>query len=203
MASGLGATALAWIGTIAGASHGTAARRALELAAHAPDRPGRLLVLPDLAGGGATLPDAEVRGVVAGLDLATGPEELALAVLEGIALRVAEQLDRLAEAGLPCGEVRVTGGAARDERWLRLRADVTGRTVRRVVPADAGTTAAVALAAVAGGLAPTIDEVVAAVVRLGRPIEPRPDRHAAFLDLAERRQALRVALAAAGSGAGA
>jgi xylulokinase len=191
-----GAVALGWIGRVAGAPPRAAVAQALRLAASAPDEPSRLTVLPAFAGAFAADAGSRAGAVVAGLDLAAGPELVALAVLESIALRVAEQLDALERAGMPSAEVRVTGGTGRDRRWLQLRADATGRPVRAVVPADAGTVAAVALACVGLGIAPSVGEVVDALVRVGPPIEPRPDRQAALARSAERRAELRRSLAA-------
>lgn len=194
MASGPGASALAWLGGLWRGAPAQASRRAFAAAAGAPDGPTGLIVLPHLDGAAAPHPERHARAVIAGLDLFAGPERIARAMLEGVALDLAERLDRLAADGHRFEELRVSGGGARDGRWLQLKADVTGIPVRSVVPADAGTVAAAALAAQALGIRTSLAEAVDALHGPGFIFEPRPPVRAAYLEMAARRRALRSAL---------
>ncbi len=200
LASVPGAAALEWFGRVVGARRGRRVAEALRLAAAAPDVPSGLTVLTGFAGPVAPGRESAAGAVVAGLDLAAGPEAVALALVEGIALTVAEQIEALGKAAIAVHELRISGGTARDRRWLQLRADATGRVVRAVAPADAGTVAAVALACVAVGLAPSVGDVVGALSRTGPPIAPRPERHAIFRGRLERRAVLRSSLARMAAG---
>ena len=202
MSSGIGGAASAWVGGLGGAgvrgrTRQDPGRRAVALAARAPDAPSGLIVLPDLDGSAAPAPDRGARAVIAGLSLGDGPSLIALAVQEGVAMDLAARLDHLATAGMSVDEVRVSGGGSRGRRWLQLRADVAGRAVRGVHPADAGAAGAAALAAVAIGLAPDVSGALATLVRLGRPVAPRPDRHEAYLQARSVTAGLRSAIAAA------
>ena len=103
----------------------------LALAAKA-DRDGRpILFLPHLEGERAPLWDAELRGAFVGLDRRTGAPELALAVMEGVALSA-----RIAVCGLRRRRGRRDGAAVprRRRRALRsLGADprrLSGRSAR-------------------------------------------------------------------------
>jgi xylulokinase len=194
MASGPGALALGWLGRLGHGEPELAARRAFDRAARAPDRPTGLVVLPHLTGPAAPHADHGSRGVIAGLDLATGPEAIALAMIEGIALDLASRLDRLASAGHPVHELRVSGGGSRDSRWLQLKADATGVPTRSVEPAVSGALGAAALAARAVGLATTVDETVDATLRLGPLVDPRPAHREAYVAHADRRRTVREGL---------
>jgi sugar (pentulose or hexulose) kinase len=195
MASGPGTSVLGWLGRV-GDPSADGVRHVTALAARAPDAPTGLMVVPDLAGGAPPDPDPAARGVIAGLSLTDGPERVARALLEGVAIGLRQRLDRAAAAGLSVDEVRFTGGGARDALWPRLSADVTGLPVRVVDPADAGAVAAAALAAAAVGIAPDVPSALARTVRVGLPIEPRSDAHAAYRAIAERTEAVRSRLAA-------
>jgi xylulokinase len=189
MGSAPGATVLAWLGGAGradgdGSASSTRAsvRRVFELAAISDDRPSAVIAIPG-------------SGVIAGMDLGTRPQDIALAMIEGVAIALAGRLGRVTAAGHPIDELRITGGGARGRRWLRLRADVTGIPVRPVRPRDAGAAAAAALALVALGLAADVPAAVAAVASVGRPILPRPG----FVD-AYRAKAARVGTLEAGVG---
>jgi sugar (pentulose or hexulose) kinase len=195
MASGPGAIMLGWLGRV-GDGAGDPAKRMAALARRAADEPTGLTVIPDLGGGAPPHPDPRARGVIAGLGLGDGAERLARALLEGVAIGLRERLERAAAAGLAVGEIRTTGGGARDAGWRQLTADVTGLPVRTVDPPDAGAVAAAALASVAAGLAPDVVSALARMVRLGRPLAPRPGHHAAYQGIAERLATLRSDIAA-------
>jgi xylulokinase len=62
-----------------------------------------------------------------GLDAQTVPADLALAVLEGVALAFADGMDVLLENGGGVGEISVTGGGARFAYWGQLLAAALNR----------------------------------------------------------------------------
>jgi xylulokinase len=194
MASGPGTVVLGWLGRI-GDGTGDPVKRIAALAGRAADEPTRITVVPDLGGGAPPHPDPLARGVIAGLGLGDGAERLARALLEGVAIGLGERLERAADTGPSVGEIRSTGGGARDRRWRQLTADVTGLPVRAVDPPDAGAVAAAALASTAVGLAPDVSSAVERTVRIGRPIAPRPSHHAAYREMAERTAAVRRSIA--------
>ena len=194
MASGPGTIALGWLGRV-GDGAGDPVKRITALARRAADEPTGLAVIPDFGGGAPPYPDPLARGVIGGLSLGDGAERLARALLEGVAIGLRERLIRAAAAGLSVGEIRSTGGGARDTLSRRVTADVTGLPVRAVYPADAGAVAAAALASTAVGLAPDVASALGRTVRIGRPIAPRPTHHAAYVEIAERVAALRSNIA--------
>src|SRR5690606_29914118 len=76
------------------------------------------LFLPHLGGERAPIWDATSRGVFARLDANTGPEELTLAVMEGVAHSVRWAFGALQQsAGVKLGAVRISGGGSRSDSW--------------------------------------------------------------------------------------
>lgn len=145
------------------------------------------LFLPHLQGERAPLWDAHARGTFLGLEAGHGAPHLACAVMEGVAYSARLALEavessggQLAE-GLNCG-----GGGFQSDTWNQIRADVLGRPLRRIAVPDVGALGAAALAAVGGGIHPTLDAALAGLVRFDRDYEPDPsraERHAAMFDL--------------------
>lgn len=109
------------------------------LAASVPDS-GGVVFVPALAGLGAPHWRAEARGILLGLTRGTTKAHIARAVLEGIALQITDILDAMsADAGKPLGELRVDGGAARNNLMMQGQSDVLG--VDCVRPTNLETTA--------------------------------------------------------------
>jgi sugar (pentulose or hexulose) kinase len=152
----------------------------VKLARDAGEAPTGILYFPYLSGSGAPLPDGTVRGALAGLDAAHTRGHLVRAVLEGTAY-AAEGIRRTAGEleGSTIGEMIAIGGAARNDVWMQIKADVCG--VRLVSPAiDEGAALGAALAVALGCDALDLAAVTDIARRLqeaGREFLPNGPRH--------------------------
>jgi xylulokinase len=120
------ASALDWVAQLTGASELqrlVAAAQARGLRRRAP------YFLPYLSGERTPYNDPHARGAFFGLDSQTSSADLALAVLEGVALAFADGMDVLLENGGVVGEISVTGGGARFGYWGQLLAAALNRTL--------------------------------------------------------------------------
>jgi xylulokinase len=100
--------------------------------AAADARAGDLVFLPYLSGERFPFLDMKVRGAFLGLDAGHRAEDLYYAVLEGVALAIAANLDRLDPGG--SSAVRLAGGGATSAVWPQMIADLLGRPV--MIPPD-------------------------------------------------------------------
>jgi xylulokinase len=168
-----------------------------DLAELPTERPGRLLFSPALGGERTPSWNPHARGVLAGLDLAAGPDDLLLAAYEGTAFALADNLEALA---LPAGaRLRACGGGARSRAWLQITADVTGRPVSR--PAlGRGAAAGAALIAGCGLGYLDLDRVALLAGPVAAAADPDPVLAAAYARRLPAWRAVRDA-AAAWSGA--
>lgn len=153
---------------------------------------GGVWVVPAWQGLGTPYQDAEARAAIGGVSLATTKAHLVRAVLEGIALRVAEIVESLAgdsPAGMP-DVLRVDGGMAANDFLLQFQADVLGIPVERPEAVEAAAMGAAFLAGRAVGLWPGTD-ALERVWRPGRRFEPtlagreREDRLGRFRRIVE------------------
>lgn len=120
------ASALDWVAQLTGESdlqQMVAAAQARGLRQAAP------YFLPYLSGERTPHNDPHCRGVFFGLDSQTVRADLALAVLEGVALAFADGMDVLLENGGVVGEISVTGGGARFAYWGTLLAAALNRAL--------------------------------------------------------------------------
>ena len=114
---------------------------------------GGVFVVPAFTGLGAPHWRPDARGLVTGLTLATGRDEIITATLKSVAFQTAELLAAAAEDGATTRLLRVDGGMAANDWFCQFLADATGLAVAR--PANTETTAvgAALLAATGAGIA--------------------------------------------------
>lgn len=150
-----------------------------EAAAVPPGADG-LVFLPYLSGERSPIWDPAARGAFVGLTLRHRRAHLARAVIEAADLAVRHVAAPILAAGIPVGEMRVSGGLARDAGWNRVKADVTGFAV--AVPAIVET-AMVGSAIAAGtgsGVFPDFTAGCRAMVRIEQRYTPDPANRAVY-----------------------
>ena len=141
------------------------------LAMQAPDA-GGVSFVPAFAGLGAPHWDPSARGLLIGLTRGTTRAHVARAALESIALQSAEVLDAMQrDAGQGIRELRVDGGAARNDLLMQFQADVMGVPVVRPAVTETTALGAAYLAGLAVGFWRDEDEL-ASLWRAERRFEP-------------------------------
>lgn len=149
-----------------------AAPASQQMAESVPDAAGVYFV-PAFVGLGAPHWDSGARGVISGLTRGATAAHIVRAALESIAFQSRELVDaQSADAGTAIQEMRVDGGAARNDFLMQFQADILD--CRIVRPADTETTALGA--AYLAGLAVrywTSTEEIAGFWRAERVFEPR------------------------------
>jgi FGGY-family pentulose kinase len=138
-----------------------------------------LHLLPYFHGNRSPRADPSLRGVVSGLPLDAGPEELArryLAAIQAIAYGTRHIIESLNSAGYRIDTILACGGGTKNPVWLREHADATG--CRLVLPREpeAVLLGAALLGAVAAGAYPSVILAMAAMGGSEKIIEPDPRR---------------------------
>ena len=159
------------------------------LATSVPDA-GGVTVVPAFTGLGAPHWDAAARGAILGLTRGSTAAHIARAALESIALQSAEVLEAMqADAGQSLSELRVDGGAARNDLLMQIQADLLGVPVVRPEQPECTALGAALLAGTAVGLWP---EGAGDIPGAGRMRRFEPSRSRAWAEdrLAEWRTAV-------------
>jgi glycerol kinase len=129
------------------------------LASQVPDN-GGVYFLPAFVGLGAPHWDMYARGMIAGITRGTNPAHIARATIESMAFQTKEVLDCIQkDCGSAIEELRVDGGAARNNLLMQFQADIVRIPVVR--PSEIQTTAlgATFLAGLAAGFWKNLDEI--------------------------------------------
>jgi glycerol kinase len=133
---------------------------------------GGVYLVPAFAGLGAPHWDPYARGTIVGMTRGTTGAHVARAALEGIAYQVVDVLRAMErDAGVPLAEVRVDGGAARNDHLMQFQADVLGVSVVRPAVTETTALGAAYLAGLAVGVWSGPQEL-ATLWREGRRFEP-------------------------------
>ncbi|MFQ5974054.1 MAG: FGGY-family carbohydrate kinase [Alphaproteobacteria bacterium] len=144
-----------------------------ETAAKAPPGSRGLLFHPFMAGQVTPFYDASARGGLFGLGLDHDRACVTRALFEGCAMEMrlmVDAVDRDLEGGIR--ELRITGGGTKSPVFLKIQADVMGRTLVKPAYGECTVLGAAILGAVGAGCFDDVEQGVAAMVRTGATVEP-------------------------------
>lgn len=171
-----GASCLAWAASLV---RGASIESLLNEAECAYGGPGEVVFLPYLTGERTPHDDPNARGVLFGLTPGVAASHLIQAVLEGVALSLADAQECLARSGTLTRSLGVIGGGARSPFWMRLLADILDRPLDLYEESESGPAFGAARLA---RLAVTGEDPAAVCVRpkVAATIPPDPRRVAAY-----------------------
>jgi glycerol kinase len=145
------------------------------LAASVADNGGVYLV-PAFAGTGSPHWDPYARGAILGLTRGSAAAHIARAALESIAYQTADVLHAMeADSGIKLAEMRVDGGAAKNDMLMQFQADLLGVPVVRPQVTETTALGAAYLAGLAVGFWQDGEEI-GAHWRVERAFEPKMSR---------------------------
>lgn len=130
-----------------------------ELAMQVPNS-GDVYFVPALTGLGAPYWDQYARGAIVGISRGTTAAHIARAALEGIGFQTMDVINAMVvDSGVGLSELRVDGGAARNNLLMQFQANLLGHTVIRPQTTETTALGAAYLAGLAVGFWKNIDEV--------------------------------------------
>ena len=129
------------------------------LAASVPDSDGVYFV-PALTGMGAPYWDQYAHGLICGITRGTTAAHIARAALDGIAFQTMDIVAAMErDAGVKLSELKVDGGASRNNLMMQFQADILGASVIRPQVTETTALGACYLAGLAVGFWGSLDEV--------------------------------------------
>ena len=130
-----------------------------ELAASVEDN-GGVYFVPALTGLGAPYWDQYAKGCLYGISRGTTAAHIARAALEGIAFQTMDIVNAMQkDAGISLAELKVDGGASRNNLLMQFQADILGTSVIRPQVTETTALGAAYLAGLAVGYWESIDHI--------------------------------------------
>ena len=148
-----------------------------------------LLALDWFNGVRSDLMDSDLSGVIAGLTLATQPEDIYRALIEATAFGTRLILDHFEEAGVAADQIVAAGGIAQKDAFaMQIYADICGRPMRIAGSAYSGALGSAIHAIGAAGVEKSgYASLAHAAERLGKlrqtPVTPNPANTAVYTEL--------------------
>jgi glycerol kinase len=155
---------------------------------------GGVYVVPAFAGLGSPHWDPFARGAILGITRGTTRGHIARAATEAIAFQSAELLQAMQkDAASPLRELRVDGGASRNNSLMQFQADLLGVPVIRPAVTETTALGAAYLAGLAVGFWSSTEEITARW-RIERRFEPQMGRDQAAARMHEWSRAVERSL---------
>ena len=148
--------------------------------------PTGLLVLPHFAGAATPYMDTGARGAVLGLTAGTTLSDIYLACMEGVGYEMMLNMEFLSGSGLQVEMLHATGGGARSEVWMQMKADMLNIPITALKTVDAGTAGSAMLTGIAIGCYKDLEDAAECMVERTKVYYPRAEMHAKYLNMYKR-----------------
>jgi len=163
------------------------------LAAEMPAEPTRLVMLPYLEPTGAPH-FINASGVIAGLKAGTTRGEILKSLMEGATFYFIESIDGLRSLGVDTSSLIATGGGAKSDAWLQIKADIFGVPIVRPKITECSALGAAMCAGIATGTFSGAAQAVESCVHYTRTFEPDAGRHLLYTESYQNYRSINAAL---------
>ncbi|MHC4885569.1 MAG: FGGY-family carbohydrate kinase [Planctomycetota bacterium] len=150
------------------------------LTSELPTDPTKLMVLPYFEMTGSPAFVGNASGVIAGLKIDTKRGDILKAIMENVTYYFRQSLLASGEVGIHVDEFVATGGGAKSDAWLQIKADIMGAPYVRLRNTECGLAGAAMRAGLSTGVYASPEEAVKVFVHRGRTFEPDAGRHAQY-----------------------
>ncbi len=152
------------------------------LTSEMPAEPTSLLVLPYFEMTGPPKFISDASGVILGLKTGTKRGEILKSIMECVTLYFAQSLEALRNRGIETSEFIATGGGARSDAWLQIKADILGVPYSRLTNTEGGLVGTAMLAGLSTGVYAAPSEASGQFISKGKTFEPDSRRHAMYVE---------------------
>lgn len=150
------------------------------LGAEMPASPTRLLTLPHFAPLLWPRTVTDSAGVILGLRAGTTRGEILKSIMEGETFYFVDSIESLRRMGIDTTAFVATGGGAKSDAWLQIKADIFGVPFLRPRLSEGSLVGAAMLAGIGTGVFGTAREAADRFVSVDRVFTPHAARHALY-----------------------
>lgn len=148
--------------------------------------PTGMLVLPHFAGAATPYMDTGSKGAIVGLTAETSVSEIYRACMEGVGYEMMLNMECLEQSGLHFQMLHATGGGAKSEIWMQMKADMLGIPITALKTSDAGTVGSAMLTGIAAGCFADLSEAVVHMVKKTKVYNPRKEMHDKYKEIYQK-----------------
>lgn len=148
-----------------------------------PDGPSGMLMLPHFAGAATPYMDTGSKGVMVGMTTATTPADIYRACMEGVCYEMYLNFENVLKAGAALAKLHATGGGAKSQVFMQMKADMLGIPIVALKTVDAGTVGSAMLTGIALGIFKDLQDASNAMVEQTVTYEPRAEYHEKYMEV--------------------
>lgn len=148
--------------------------------------PTGILVLPHFAGAATPYMDTGSKGAFVGLTAETEVKDIYRACMEGVVYEMLLNMEYLNGSGVHFQMLHATGGGARSQVWMQMKADMLNIPITALATADAGTVGSAMLTGIATGCFENLEDAAAHMVEKKKVYYPREEMHKKYVKIYER-----------------
>ena len=141
----------------------------------APSAPTGLLLLPHFAGAATPYMDNGSKAAIVGLTLEHTAADLYKAVLEGVTYEIMSNVEQLESCGICPQRLFATGGGAKSDPWLQIKADVLARPITALQADEVGACGTCMLVGCAIGIYRSLADAKPHFVKEGKTFSPNEE----------------------------
>ncbi len=156
--------------------------------------PTGLLILPHFAGAATPYMDTGSKGAIIGLTTVTTVSEIYRACMEAVCYEMMLNMEKLKGSGIQFKMLHATGGGARSEVWMQMKADVLNVPVVALETIDAGTVGSAMMTGIALGCYKDLNEAIDCMVHVRKVYYPNAEMHAKYMEVYKRYRNLYTAV---------
>lgn len=159
-----------------------------------PAGPTGLLAVPHFVG--SSSPDfvKEARGTITGLRLSTTKGDIYKSLIEGDGYELAYIIEKFSDCGISMGEIRASGGGAKSNMQLQIKADILGTPLIPMQTKDTTVAGCAMMAGTASGVYDSYRQAAEFYAKMGPAVEPIPAHHRRYQELYGSYRLLRTAM---------
>jgi xylulokinase len=150
-----------------------------------PEEPTRLFTLPYFDPTGPPQFQVDASGVILGLRTSTRRGEILKSIMESVTFYFADSVHGLEAMGIGTAEFIATGGGAKSDQWLQIKADIFGIPFVRPQVTEGSVIGAAIQAGIATGVFHSPAEAVSKFVKRAKVFEPNLTRHKIYQEKLE------------------
>ena len=145
------------------------------------------MILPYFQGRSTPDWNSQATALFSGITLNTSREDMLKALLEGIAMEIANNISSF-ESYVPVEKILISGGLSKSEAFNRMQANIYGKPVIRTDNPESTAVGALLVASAAMGRYASVEEAYEAVKEDGNPViyEPDPEEHEKYRVLQQK-----------------
>lgn len=133
--------------------------------------PSRIFTLPYFSATGTPYLDPQAKGSIIGLDLGTTKSDIFKGLVEGLVFEICFNIELVKKSGIEVKELRATGGGAKSDYELKLKASLLDNPIFRMDIDEAGCIATMILAGSGMGMF-TIEEGISKFIKVRDRFDP-------------------------------